>query len=343
MAEEKSAIKVEISHKTIIFTAAFLIGLWFLFQIKEIIIIIFLSIILLSALLKPVDWLNSKKIPRVISVLLVYILVIGAISFAIGIIIPPLITQSSEFTSKLPQIISVINNFLIFHEIPVEDLSRTIAGQIQNITGDIIKLSTRIFSSIFLTLTILVLTFYLLLDWNKYLRLMASPFSGRQEKKIISLVAKVESGLGKWLRGQLTLSLIVGVLSYIGLRLLGIPYALPLALIAGILEIVPVIGPIIASIPAILVGFTISPVMALAVAALFLIIQQLENNLAVPMIMSKVVGLQPPIIMIVILIGAKIAGVGGAFLSMPVVILLKIVVTELLLEDRKLEDDLVEQ
>lgn len=343
MVDTKTPVKVEISYKTVIFTAAFLIGLWFLIQIKDIIILVFLSTILLSALLKPVEWLASKKIPRVLSVVIVYILVISLIAFTIGIIAPPLVTQTADFIEKLPQIVSTINEYLRFHDIPIENLSTGVASQIQEIAGNIISISTAIFSSIFGVLTLFVFTFYLLLEWKSFVRLLASPFSGKHEKKIIGIVSKVEDGLGLWVRGQITLSLIVGILTFVGLTILGIPYALPLGLIAAIFEIVPIIGPIIASIPAILVGLTVAPVMALAAAALFFVIQQLENNLIVPMVMSKVIGLQPPVVIISLLIGAKLAGIGGAFLAVPVIVVAKIIVKELLTEDQKLQDGLIEE
>lgn len=343
MTQEKTPIRVEISYKTVVFTVTFLIGLWFLIQIKEIITLIFLSIILLSALLKPVEWLNSRRVPRILSVLLVYIAVIIIISLAIGIIIPPLVAQSSDFISRLPQIVSSINNIVTFYKIPVEDVSSVVTQQFEEIIGNFISISRAIFSSIFALLTMFVFTFYMLLEWKSFVRLIASPFSGKQEKKIISVVAKVENGLGKWVRGQLTLSLIVGILTYIGLTILGIPYALPLALIAAIFEIVPIIGPIFASIPAILVGLTIAPFLGLAVASLFLIVQQLENNLIVPMVMSKVIGLQPPVVIVALLIGAKLAGIGGAFLTVPILVVAKIVIKEFMAEDQELEDGLVEQ
>ncbi len=340
--ENKAPIRVEIYYKTVLFTVAVLIGLWFLFQIKEIIVLVFLSAIFLSALLKPVEWLNSKGLPRVLAILVVYLLIIAFISFAIGIIVPPLVTQTSDFLSKLPQIFSNINNFLIFYRIPVADLSDVLAKQGQQLAGNIIAITTAIVSSIFLILTLFVFTFYLLLEWKKFVRLLTSPFAGRQEKRVTNLIAKIETGLGHWVRGQLTLSLIVGVLTFTGLTLLGIPYALPLSLIAGILEIVPIIGPIISAIPAILVALTASPILGLAVAALFFIVQQLENHLIVPMVMSKVVGLQPPIVIIALLVGAKLAGIGGAFLAVPVIVVARIVFKEFLTEDQRLEEDLEE-
>lgn len=343
MAEEKQPLRIEISYKTVIFTVGFLIGLWFLAQIRQILVLVFLSIILLSALLKPVEWLNSRHIPRVIAVLFVYITVITLISAAIGIIVPPLVSQTTDFITKLPQIVSTINKSIVFYKIPVEDISNILTNQLEQIASNVIAISRAIFSSIFAILTIFVFTFYLLLEWKSVVRLIASPFSGKQEKKVIATVVKVENGLGRWVRGQLTLSVIVGVLTYIGLRILGIPFALPLALIAGIFEIVPIIGPIIASIPSILVGLTISPILGLATAALFFIIQQLENNLIVPMVMSKVIGLQPPVVIVALLIGAKLAGIGGAFLAVPIIVVGKIIIKEFLEEDRKLEDGLVEE
>ncbi len=304
---------------------------------------VFLSIILVAAFLKPVEWLNSKKVPRVLSVLLVYLLMISFISLAIGIIIPPLVEQTTALISRLPQIISTINDFFAFAKVPIEDVSSVISKHLQGFIGNIVSISTAIFSSIFLILTVLVITFYLLLDWQKFITLASSPFSGKQEKKVISVISKLEAGLGKWVRGQLALSFMVGVLTFLGLELLGVPYALPLALVAGILEIIPIIGPIISAIPAILVGFTISPFMGLAAAALFIVVQQLENHVIVPMIMSKVIGLQPPIIIISLLIGAKIAGIGGAFLAPPVLIIIKIIVSEFLKEDEKFDQSLKEQ
>lgn len=343
MPDSNTPVKVEVSYKTVIFAVSFLIAIWFLIQIKDIIILVFLSVILVAAMLKPVEWLNAHRIPRVISVILVYLLIILLIAAVAGIIVPPLIEQTVGLSSRLPQMTDSVNSFLIFNKIPIEDVSSVIGKQIQGFLGNIVSITSAIFSSILVILTLFVLSFYLLLDWNKFVKLVSSAFSPKQEKKVTRIIGKVENGLGKWLRGQIVLSIIVGALVYIGLLILGIPYALPLAIIAGILEIIPVIGPIISSIPAILVGLTVSPVIALVTVALFIVVQQLENNLIVPMIMSKVIGLQPPIIIISLLIGAKLAGVGGAFLAPPVLIILKIIFSEFISEDEKLNESLQEQ
>jgi len=342
MKDYSTPLKIEISHKTVIFITAFVIGLWLLVQLTGIIIMLVLSFILLSALLKPVQWLTSKNIPRIISILLIYIIIIFLIGVVVGIIMPPLISQTTEFVNKLPQIISSTDSYIIFHRIPVENLSTIMAKQINQFSGDLVAITSKIVSSVVLIVTMFVLTFYLLLDWKNLIKVISSPFSGAEEKRIINIISKVEDGLGQWVRGQLLLSLVVGTLTYIGLTIIGIPYALPLALIAGIFEILPIVGPIIAAVPAILVGLTISPIMAVAAAATFLIVQQLENHLIVPVVMSRVVGVRPPIIIISLLIGAQLAGITGAFLAIPIIVVIKILTKELLSEEKQLEESLLE-
>lgn len=340
MADTNNVIRAEISYKTILFTAALIGTIWLVFLIKEIIILVLLSIILISALIRPADWLTSKGIPRTISAVIVYFLMILLLFLGLGIIVPPLVEQTTDLVSNLPSIISSINEFLIFNQVPVVDISREIASQINQIAGNIISISSVIFSSVFNVITLFVLSFYLLVEWKTFVKLASSPFSGSREKKVSNLIIKIEKGLGAWVRGQLTLSIIVGLVTYIGLTILSIPYALPLALVAGIFEIIPLVGPIISAIPAILVGLTISPAIALAAMALFIIVQQLENNLIVPMVMSKVVGLQPPVVIIALLIGAKLNGIGGAFLAIPVLIIAKIIFKEFLMAEDVAENDL---
>jgi predicted PurR-regulated permease PerM len=131
-------------------------------------------------------------------------------------------------------------------------------------------------------------------------------------------------------RGELTLVLVIGLLSFVGLTLLGIPYALPLAVIAGVMEIVPVVGPIIAAVPAIAAALLISPVFALATAALYFVIQQLENHLIVPTVMNRAVGLNPLMTIIALMIGGRLLGIGGAILAVPIVVVLKIIITDIL-------------
>ncbi len=333
MDKTRAPLRIELSYKTITFIVLFIIGIWLLVQIKEIIILIFLSVILVSALHQPMEWLIAKRIPRILAVTIIYVILVVLIAFTIGTIIPPLVSQTAEFISRLPQIIGTVNAFLIFNKIPTENISGIISSQMQQAGSDLFSISKTIISSIFLIFTMFVLSFYLLVDWKNVIRIVASPFSGKQEKRVINLISKIERGLGMWVRGQLSISILVGILTYIGLTILGIPFALPLSLFAGIMEIIPIMGPVIAAVPAILVGLTITPVMGLVVTALFIIIQQTEGHLIVPVLMSRVVGLQPAAVIVSLLIGAKLNGIGGAFLAIPLVLIAKIIVKDFINEE----------
>ena len=139
---------------------------------------------------------------------------------------------------------------------------------------------------------------------------------------------EIEKRLGGWIRAEIVLMIIIGLLTFIGLTLLGIDYALPLAILAGFLEIIPNIGPFISAIPAVLVGLFISPLMALAVAALYFLVQQIENNFIVPQLMAKECGINPLITIIALIAGFKLGGVIGAVLAVPIILLIEIILTE---------------
>lgn len=323
--------KVEISYKTIVFTITTIIGLWFLWQLRQVIFLLFISLILVSGLHSPVDWLNSKKIPRVLSIILIYIILLILLVVASIIIVPAINEQYKILVERLPFLIDQINKSILFLQIPADEVIANPSQQFVAIGRNLFKITTGAFGTLLGFLTLLVLTFYLLLEWQKVVKFIASPFSGLQEKKVINLINDIENSLGRWVRGQITLSVIVGILVYIGLTALGVPSALPLALLAGILEIVPIIGPIISAIPSILIALTFSPILAVATGALYFIIQQLENNLIVPAVMSRAVGINPLVTIIALMIGAKLAGVLGVILSVPVVVIVKILIKDLLL------------
>jgi len=144
-----------------------------------------------------------------------------------------------------------------------------------------------------------------------------------------SLAHKVEVKTGAWVRGQIVLMFLVGFTTYIGLTILGVEFALPLAVIAGLLELIPTIGPIVSAIPAAIIAFTQGPLLGLGVIALYILIQQLENNILVPKVMEKAVGLSPLITIFSLLVGAALFGILGAVLAVPFA-----AITYLIVEDR---------
>ncbi len=321
--------KIEISHRTIIFTVAFLIFLWLLWQIKQIIIGLFVGLVLMAAINPTIDKMEKMKIPRILGIILIYLLILLLVGLIIAGIIPPLVDQTSTLITNAPKFIENIN-------IPAID-QRFIESQIQqlgSIPANLVKISIGVFSNLIGVLAVLIITFYLLLErknLNRYLHIL---FGGDGERKAEKFIDAMEKKIGGWVRAQLTSMVIIGAMSYFGLRLLGIDFALPLALLAGLFEVVPNIGPVVASIPAILAGLAISPLMALAVAALYFLIQQIESSFIYPQIMVKEAGVNPLITIISLAIGFKLGGIMGAVLAIPVVLLIQVIASEVFSSER---------
>ena len=322
--------RIEISYKTIVFTVLFILGLWVLWLIREVILLLFISFILVSALHAPVDWLDRRKVPRSLAIALIYLLIIVFILAVFGLIIPPLVEQTKILIQNFPSILDSLNRMITFYQIPTKELIQSAQNQIGTLGRNVFEVTAGAFSIILFFIAVFVFTFYLLLQWKFVVRFLSSPFAGKKEERVIKVFDRLQHTLGAWVRGQLTLSLIVGVLSFIGLTLLGVPYALPLAIFAGLFEIIPIIGPIISAVPAILAGLTVSPILALAAAALYFVIQQTENHLLVPQVMSRAVGLNPLVTILALMAGAKLMGLAGALLAIPVVISVRVLAQEFL-------------
>lgn len=314
--------KVEISHKTIIFTVFFLLFLYFLFQIRHILLLIFIAIIFMSTLSPIVDKMQKLKIPRGLSIFIIYIIIWATISYGIASLVPPLVEQSTKFISRLPEDLSILSQGKL-------DLS-IFNSHLNALPEQILKIAVSTFTNVAALFTFMVIVFYLIMERKNLHRYLVFLFRNDDaEKRAENLIKKLEVKLGSWMRGQLALMIIVGMMSYLGLTFLGVEFAIPLAFISGLLEIIPNIGPTLSMVPAILVALGTSPVMALAVFALYFLIQQLENNLIVPRVMSKAVGLSPLVIIVSLLIGFRIAGIAGAVLSVPTVLFIEIIINDL--------------
>lgn len=316
--------KIEISHKTIVFTLFLVFGLWFLYFIRDIILQLFVAVFIMTVLDPIVRRLTQFKIPRTIAVFVIYLLIIAVLGLLIAGIIPPLIEQTASFAASLPKYLSAIGVSVYISE----QIVGQIISSIGSLPGQILKVGISVFSNVISVLAVFVFSLYLLLSREKLNDQLGFLFGEEKKKEIGRVIDRLEARLGGWARGELTLMVIVGSANYIGLSLLGIPFALPLAILAGLLEIIPNLGPITASIPGIIIGLSISPVMGLAVAALALLIQQVENYLLVPKIMEKSVGVSPLIILLALAVGLRIAGVVGAILAVPATITLQVLASE---------------
>jgi predicted PurR-regulated permease PerM len=312
--------KIEISHRTIIFIAVFIIFLWFLYLIRSILLGLFVSLILMSALNPSVKRLEKLRMPRWVAILILYIIVLAIIVIAIGGVIPPLIEQTSNLINNIP------NFFTQFKVLGIDEkLIASQFSQFASIPTNILRFLIGFFSNLVAILGLAVITFYLLLERQNLDKYLTVLFGEDKQKDIEKVIDQIENRLGGWVRGTLLLMTFVGILSYIGYRIIGINYALPLAILAFVLEIVPNIGPTLAAIPAIIIGLTVSPVLGLAAAGLAFLVQQIENSILVPRIMKSVAGVNPLVSILLLAIGFRIAGVGGAILAIPTFIAIQVI------------------
>lgn len=305
------AQKVEISYKTIIFSVLFLLSLLVIWQLRSLILLVFLCYIFMEGLNPVVTWLQKFKLPRVVAILIVYAVIAAAISFAFAGIIPALVEQSTNLIKNLP---NFINNINLWGFNPTDFSSQL--KILENLPSNIATTALSIFSNVISVFVFFVITFYLLLERKNFDNYLVEIF-GNKSSKAVEVVNQLEKRLGHWVSAELFLMLIIGVLSYVGYLIIGVNYALPLAIIAGLLEMVPNIGPTIASILAGLFGLTISPLIGVLAVAWGIIVQQLENNFIVPKIMKETVGINPLITILLIAAGAKLGGIIGAIIAVP--------------------------
>ena len=319
--------KIEISHKTIIFTVIFLIAIWFLYFLRSVLLLLFLALILMSALNPLVDRLEKRRFPRVLAIVLIYLSIFIIIGLAIWGIIPPLVNQTQNLVSRFPTYLESLRWMGIDRQMVYGQLNQ-LTERLGSISGGIIRTFVGFFQNVVSIIILLVISFYLLLERKNLGEYLLRFFGDNAEKKGMRIMDQIEKKLGGWVRAQIILMIVVGLMTFIGLTLLGIEYALPLAIFAGLLEIIPSIGPFIAAIPAVLIGFFISPLLGLAVAALYFLIQQIENDFIVPQLMAKACGINPLLTIIALITGFKLGGIIGAILAVPTILLISIILAE---------------
>jgi len=308
-----------ISFKSILIFLLTVFLIWVFWLIRDIVLFLFVSLILALALEPFVDFLVAKKIHRGFSVVFVVFSLLIIIAGLASVSLAPFIQQSQVLITNFPNYMKSLS------EIPgagdyINKFNEGILAGLNQTGGSVINFTLGAFSGVLSLILIFVFTIYMLLDFKNLRLMFVDLFEDERRDEIQKLVTKIETRLGSWLRGQILLMLIIGVLTYIGLLIIGMDYALPLAVIAGLLEVVPIVGPIISLVPAALIGFFISPVVGVGVVILYLFVQQLENSLIVPKVMQKAVGFNPLITIIALMVGGQLLGVVGAILAIPILI-----------------------
>ena len=321
-------VHVEINTSTIVKVVLTILFFVFLYILKDVLIIFLFALIIASAISPFANWLDEKGFPRLLGVLLLFLVVLALIIAVLSLIIPYVSQDISQLTSTLPQLVTKVSTSLekVQQGSPqyldflseVQNILQGFSDYLQQSSQSILGLIITIFGGVMSAIAILIISFYLSVTKNGIEKFLGSIVPEKYEDYAIDLWKRAELKVGLWLQGQLLLGLIMGLLVYVGLSLMGIKFALILGFLAAILEIVPMVGPVLAAIPAIFLAFILSPTLGLWVIVFYVVIQQLENHILVPIVLGKTVGLNPVVVIIALLVGQQLAGIPGMILSVPI-------------------------
>lgn len=317
-----------------------LLGIWAVWKIQDIVLAIFISLLVAGILYPLTEWAKRHKIPKSLAVIVAYLLLLGVIGLVILLLVPALQEQINSLLSThgaagdwLSQGINSIRTLL-------DQLKRNVSAGLQGFPWNIQQTSqiirqifgavTNVFGGIVGFFIVLVLSFYFVMEDSAMKDLFRNIVPQEYQEISAQVASQVMTKLGGWLRGQLVLCVIIGLLYFIAFKIIGVPYALLLAILGGLLEFVPYLGPFLSAIPALILAFSDSPFRALITLIVIVIIQQLENNVIVPKIMQRAIGLNPIISILAFLIGAQLFGVVGAIFAIPVAMACSVAFTELL-------------
>jgi len=329
---------VDISTGIIFRTILILLGIWFLYIIRDVVAILFIAIIITSAIEPIVSWMNQKRIPRSLGVSIIYILLFVVIGSIVYFLIPPFASQFQDLSQNFPSYVEKLAGF--FRGIEKfgqsHNLSFTEQNFLQGVSDNITRYSLNIFSTtigvfsgFISVLVIMSLTFYMSVKKDGMKSFIIAVTPSKYQDYAVSAVERIKIKIGRWMQGQLFLMFVIFALDFAALYFLNVPYALILAILGGLLEIIPYLGPIISAVPAILLGFLVSPLTGVLVAIVYIVIQQIESHVITPQIMKKVLGLNPIVVILALIVGAKIGGVLGAILSVPITTAVSVFVNDL--------------
>lgn len=336
---------IEISTGVVIRTLAIIIALLFLYFVRDIITLLFIAV-LLSAVIEPlVDRMQIKKIPRWIGILLIYLALFLLVAVAVYFLIPPLEKQFTDFAKNSPEYLGKMTAPLekldIFFErqnisFDTRQITDNLSQELYRYSNNIFSTTVGIFTGFLSVIIVLTLTFYMAVEEDGIKKFIVLIVPERHREYAASLVVRIKAKITRWMHGQLLIMVTIFALDFIGLSLVGIPYALFLAIFAGFMELIPYAGPVISAVPGIFLGFMISPFTGLMVFVVYLVAQQFESHVVIPQIMKKAVGLNPVVIILALLVGAKLAGVVGAILSIPIATAVGLFLSDMFSEKEKI-------
>ncbi|MBV9579693.1 MAG: AI-2E family transporter [Chloroflexi bacterium] len=303
-------------------------GCFLLWQLQEVLFLLVLAILLATAIEPLVKRLRRGPFTRGTGVLAVYTLIIVIIGLPAYLFIPSVVQQAATFSATLPDHLEQLKPYAeslqpalvgTFASAMIDNALRSVQTPQAPAQDEIVQAGTTAAHTLFAFVTVFVLAFYWLVERASIKRVILRTTPVHLARDVNTVWMEVEEKLGGWVRGQIILMLAVGTMATLGYIVLGLPNPALLGVIAGMCEIIPMVGPFLAFAPAVLVALAaVDPTRALMVVVYALVIQQIESNVLVPRVMGRTVGVSALTVMLGILIGGALAGLPGAFLAVPI-------------------------
>ncbi len=293
-----------------------------MYSVRSISAILVVALIIVISIEHPIGYFRkltffNKPMTRSAAVVLTYGITFAGLITLISLGLPEVFNQARKLLQGVEIVVSDLTLVASNESSSVSELVANLVDAYGVITAFV-----PVFSNVTAVFSLIIISIYMSLDWENIKKRFVALFPGKdQRSEVESTIDEIEVSVGHWVKGQMTLMLLVGGMSFIGLSVLGVDFAMALAVIAGLLEIVPIVGPIIALVVAAIVAFSTSKALAFAVIILFVLIQQLENNFLVPKVMHRVSGFSPLAILIAVLIGSSLFGVVGALTAVPIMMI----------------------
>jgi len=296
-----------------------------LFYVRDVLVLLAVALVVSTAIQGPIEFLEKRKVPRTLSVIIIFLCGAAIVALVLYTLIPVALIQLKYLLANINTLKLPLFELFGASDV-VSQLDSGVSGILDSLFtagSSVAGFVSRFLGNIFFIAISVVLAFYLAISKRGVERFIRAIFPLNREEYAINLYTRTQKKLSRWLSGQMVVSAFVGLLTFIGLLFLGSEYALMLAVLAAVLELVPYVGPIAVGLVAFLISIPQSLTLALFVALLFFVIQQIENHVLSPVVMSKAVGMEPVTVVIAILAGSQLAGLAGIVLAVPFTIVLQ--------------------
>ncbi|MDO8585161.1 MAG: AI-2E family transporter [bacterium] len=298
---------------------------WVLFLARDVFLSVVMAVVISSALDPTVSFLERKRIPRVIGTIAIFLLAVLVVALIVYTVVPLAIFEINQLLSKLSTASGTVFDILQSSQ-AIESINKSLNG-LSNalISGStsLVDISAGFVGGAFLALSVFVLSFYLTIGRDGVEKFLLAIMPQTYEAQALTIYSTVRRKIGHWLEGQVFLSLGMGLMVFLGLWILGVKYSLTLGILAGLLELVPFVGPIFAGSIAVLVALGESATLGLSVLVLFIVLQQIEGHILVPLVTRFTTNLNPAVVLISLLVGGETLGFVGLVLAVPVAVFMQ--------------------